>query len=100
MGKNVDFVVWIGGNEIIMFVLSWMFLLMEIVGWSGYLVCIKCYYFIVKLDGNLIGGCVKVCFKCGSEVNFFEFRWVLIFFCIVLMYELIGLLFGRRSFDC
>lgn len=42
---------------------------MENVGWSGHPVCTKRYHFIIKADGNSIGGYVKPCPKCGDSIN-------------------------------
>ncbi|XP_074320991.1 PHD finger protein At1g33420-like [Silene latifolia] len=46
----------------------------RVVGWSGHPVCRKRYHFIVKADGNSIGGFNKPCPKCGDQVHLAEPR--------------------------
>lgn len=46
----------------------------RVVGWSGHPVCTKRYHFIVKADGNSIGGYVKPCPNCGDSINLAEPR--------------------------
>lgn len=46
----------------------------RVVGWSGHAVCSKRYHFIVKADGNSVGGYTKPCRKCVGEVNLAEPR--------------------------
>ncbi|XP_021734725.1 PHD finger protein At1g33420-like [Chenopodium quinoa] len=41
----------------------------RVVGWSGHPVCTKRYHFIIKADGNSIGGFVKPCPKCGDSIH-------------------------------
>ncbi|XP_044500552.1 PHD finger protein At1g33420 isoform X1 [Mangifera indica] len=46
----------------------------RVVGWSGNPVCSKRYHFIVKADGNSIGGYNKPCTCCGDVLHFSESR--------------------------
>ncbi|KAK8673691.1 hypothetical protein V6N13_112009 [Hibiscus sabdariffa] len=43
-------------------------------GWSGHPVCSKRYHFIIKADGNSIGGYPKPCVRCGDVLHFSELR--------------------------
>ncbi|PQP95468.1 PHD finger protein [Prunus yedoensis var. nudiflora] len=44
----------------------------RVVGWSGHPVCWKRYHFIIKADGNSIGGYHKPCMCCGDVVHIYE----------------------------
>ncbi|TQD72213.1 hypothetical protein C1H46_042252 [Malus baccata] len=44
----------------------------RVVGWSGHPVCGKRYHFIIKADGNSIGGYHKPCMCCGDVVHIYE----------------------------
>lgn len=44
-------------------------------GWSGHPVCSKRYHFIIKADGNSIGGYNKPCIRCGDILHFSELRY-------------------------
>ncbi|XP_050382595.1 PHD finger protein At1g33420-like [Argentina anserina] len=44
----------------------------RVVGWSGHPVCGKRYHFIIKADGNSIGGYHKPCICCGDVVHIYE----------------------------
>ncbi|XWS29971.1 hypothetical protein CRYUN_Cryun24cG0077000 [Craigia yunnanensis] len=46
----------------------------RVVGWSGHPVCSKRYHFIIKADGNSIGGYHKPCVRCGDILHFSELR--------------------------
>ncbi|GLT26666.1 hypothetical protein SLA2020_017150 [Shorea laevis] len=46
----------------------------RVVGWSGNPVCSKRYHFIIKADGNSIGGCQKPCPRCGDMQHWSELR--------------------------
>ncbi|KAJ8769157.1 hypothetical protein K2173_000932 [Erythroxylum novogranatense] len=46
----------------------------RVVGWSGHPVCTKRYHFIIKADGNSIGGYHKPCACCGEVMHFSESR--------------------------
>lgn len=46
----------------------------RVVGWSGHPVCSKRYHFIIKADGNSIGGYNKPCIRCGDILHFSELR--------------------------
>ncbi|XP_050233763.1 PHD finger protein At1g33420-like [Mercurialis annua] len=46
----------------------------RVVGWSGHPVCSKRYHFIIKADGNSIGGYHKPCTCCGDIVHVSELR--------------------------
>lgn len=46
----------------------------RVVGWSGHPVCTRRYHFIIKPDGNSIGGYVKPCPKCGDTIHLAEPR--------------------------
>lgn len=57
--------------------------LLKRLGWSGHPVCGKRYHFIIKADGNSIGGYHKPCMCCGDVVHIYESKWGLeIFFSI------------------
>ncbi|KAM5558538.1 PHD finger protein [Rosa sericea] len=45
---------------------------MDTLGWSGHPVCGKRYHFIIKADGNSIGGYHKPCMCCGDVVHIYE----------------------------
>ncbi|XVF60940.1 hypothetical protein PTKIN_Ptkin08bG0088500 [Pterospermum kingtungense] len=45
-----------------------------VLGWSGHPVCSKRYHFIIKADGNSIGGYHKPCVRCGDILHFSELR--------------------------
>uniref|UniRef100_A0A6P3YWD0 PHD finger protein At1g33420-like n=1 Tax=Ziziphus jujuba TaxID=326968 RepID=A0A6P3YWD0_ZIZJJ len=44
----------------------------RVVGWSGHPVCSKRYHFIIKADGNSIGGYHKPCICCGDVLHLSE----------------------------
>ncbi|KAF4356182.1 hypothetical protein G4B88_015371 [Cannabis sativa] len=44
----------------------------RVVGWSGHPVCTKRYHFIIKADGNSIGGYHKPCMFCGDVLHLSE----------------------------
>ncbi|KAJ7975546.1 PHD finger protein family [Quillaja saponaria] len=44
----------------------------RVVGWSGHPVCAKRYHFIIKADGNSIGGYHKPCMCCGDILHLSE----------------------------
>ncbi|KAL5567434.1 hypothetical protein UlMin_030598 [Ulmus minor] len=44
----------------------------RVVGWSGHPVCAKRYHFIIKADGNSIGGYHKPCMCCGDVLHLSE----------------------------
>ncbi|KAK8663741.1 hypothetical protein V6N13_083547 [Hibiscus sabdariffa] len=46
----------------------------RVVGWSGHPVCSKRYHFIIKADGNSIGGYHKPCVRCGDILHLSELR--------------------------
>uniref|UniRef100_A0A6M2ENK7 Zinc finger PHD-type domain-containing protein n=1 Tax=Populus davidiana TaxID=266767 RepID=A0A6M2ENK7_9ROSI len=46
----------------------------RVVGWSGHPVCSKRYHFIIKADGNSIGGYHKPCTCCGDVLHLSESR--------------------------
>ncbi|KAJ9171057.1 hypothetical protein P3X46_019107 [Hevea brasiliensis] len=46
----------------------------RVVGWSGHPVCCKRYHFIIKADGNSIGGYHKPCTCCGDVLHISELR--------------------------
>ncbi|KAE8662810.1 PHD finger protein [Hibiscus syriacus] len=46
----------------------------RVVGWSGHPVCSKRYHFIIKADGNSIGGYHKPCVCCGDILLLSELR--------------------------
>ncbi|GLU12175.1 hypothetical protein SLE2022_288760 [Rubroshorea leprosula] len=46
----------------------------RVVGWSGNPVCSKRYHFIIKADGNSIGGCHKPCARCGDMQHLSDLR--------------------------
>ncbi|XP_065849593.1 PHD finger protein At1g33420-like [Euphorbia lathyris] len=46
----------------------------RVVGWSGHPVCCKRYHFIIKADGNSIGGYHKPCTCCGDVLHVSELR--------------------------
>ncbi|KDP24219.1 hypothetical protein JCGZ_25876 [Jatropha curcas] len=46
----------------------------RVVGWSGHPVCCKRYHFIIKADGNSIGGYHKPCTCCGDLLHISELR--------------------------
>ncbi|OMO50798.1 Zinc finger, PHD-type [Corchorus capsularis] len=46
----------------------------RVVGWSGHPVCSKRYHFIIKADGNSIGGYHKPCVRCGDVLHLSELR--------------------------
>ncbi|KAJ8765351.1 hypothetical protein K2173_012048 [Erythroxylum novogranatense] len=46
----------------------------RVVGWSGHPVCTRRYHFIIKADGNSIGGYHKPCACCGDIPHFSEPR--------------------------
>ncbi|KAJ4839485.1 hypothetical protein Tsubulata_030722 [Turnera subulata] len=46
----------------------------RVVGWSGHPVCSKRYHFIIKADGNSIGGYHKPCTCCGDYLHLSESR--------------------------
>ncbi|OMO57552.1 putative DNA binding protein [Corchorus olitorius] len=48
----------------------------RVVGWSGHPVCSKRYHFIIKADGNSIGGYRKPCVRCGDVLHLSELRKV------------------------
>ncbi|XP_068335815.1 PHD finger protein At1g33420-like isoform X2 [Pyrus communis] len=48
----------------------------RVVGWSGHPVCGKRYHFIIKADGNSIGGYHKPCMCCGDVVHIYESKMV------------------------
>ncbi|KAE8680724.1 PHD finger protein [Hibiscus syriacus] len=48
--------------------------LCRVVGWSGHPVCFKRYHFIIKADGNSIGGYHKPCVRCGDILHLSELR--------------------------
>lgn len=41
-------------------------------GWSGHPVCGKRFHFIIKADGNSIGGYHKPCMCCGDVLHLSE----------------------------
>lgn len=46
----------------------------RVVGWSGNPVCTKRYHFIIKADGNSIGGYYKSCTSCGVVLHLSDSR--------------------------
>ncbi|KAK8275178.1 hypothetical protein V6Z11_D10G121300 [Gossypium hirsutum] len=46
----------------------------RVVGWSEHPVCSKRYHFIIKVDGNSIGGYHKPCVRCGDILHLSELR--------------------------
>ncbi|KAJ6857907.1 hypothetical protein NC652_040431 [Populus alba x Populus x berolinensis] len=46
----------------------------RVVGWSGHPVCSKRYHFVIKFDGNSIGGYHKPCTCCGDVLHLSESR--------------------------
>ncbi|EEF43744.1 PHD finger protein At1g33420 [Ricinus communis] len=46
----------------------------RVVGWSGHPVCCKRYHFIIKADGNSIGGYRKPCTCCAYVLHVSELR--------------------------
>ncbi|XP_057971445.1 PHD finger protein At1g33420 [Malania oleifera] len=46
----------------------------RVVGWSGHPVCGKRYHFIIKADGNPIGGYQKQCTCCGDILHLSDSR--------------------------
>lgn len=48
-----------------------------VLGWSNNPVCAKRYHFIIKADGNSIGGYNKSCAGCGDPLHLSESRYVL-----------------------